>query len=119
MTETKTYTGSCHCGQVSYRAKASLSPVISCNCSICTKTGALWHFIPADDFTLEDNSGDLVDYQFNKHVIHHLFCPRCGVESFASGKAPNGAETIALNVRCLDDIDLAAVALTPFDGRKK
>ena len=29
---------------------------------------------------------DLVDYRFNKHVIHHVFCRTCGVESFARGK---------------------------------
>ena len=37
MTETKTYSGGCHCGRVRYKAEVDLSRVMSCNCSICRK----------------------------------------------------------------------------------
>jgi hypothetical protein len=59
----------------------------------------------------------LTDYQFYKKVIHHLFCPECGVESFARGTAPDGAETIAINVRCLDNVDVGKLTPKQFDGR--
>jgi hypothetical protein len=39
------------------------------------------------------------------------------VESFARGTAPNGDELVAINVRCLDGIDLDALTLTPVDGK--
>ncbi|MEA2966592.1 MAG: hypothetical protein QOI46_6690, partial [Alphaproteobacteria bacterium] len=29
----------------------------------------------------------------------------------------NGDEMVAVNVRCLDDVDISALAPTPFDGR--
>jgi hypothetical protein len=29
----------------------------------------------------------------------------------------SGSEMIALNVRCLDDVDLATLKISPFDGR--
>jgi hypothetical protein len=119
MATAKTYSGSCHCGDVRYRVTADLAVVISCNCSICTKSGALWAFVPSESFTLEAGGDNLVDYRFNKHVINHLHCARCGVESFARGKGPEGKETVAINVRCLDGIDLASVKLTPFDGRSQ
>ncbi len=117
MAETKTYSGGCHCGAVRYEASASLEQVISCNCSICTKKGPLLAFVPAGSFTLKSGRDNLQDYQFNKHVIHHLFCRTCGVESFATGTGPNGAEMVALNVRCLDGVDLASLTIVPFDGR--
>ncbi len=79
MAETKTYTGSCHCGQVAYEADADLNPVISCNCSICRKRGAILAFVPEDKFRLKSGGETLTDYQFNKKVIHHMFCPTCGV----------------------------------------
>jgi hypothetical protein len=60
----------------------------------------------------------LADYQFNKKLIHHQFCHECGVESFARGTAPGAGEMVAVNVRCLDGVDLGALALTPFDGKK-
>jgi hypothetical protein len=37
--------------------------------------------------------------------------------SFAHGTAPNGSEMVAVNVRCLEDVDIGALNLTPFDGR--
>jgi hypothetical protein len=37
----------------------------------------------------------------------------------ARGQAPGtGKEMIAVNVRCLDDIDLTALKLRPVDGQK-
>jgi hypothetical protein len=41
----------------------------------------------------------------------------CGIESFARGKLPDGSDMVAVNVRCLDDINIAALTLTPYDGR--
>jgi hypothetical protein len=116
MAETKTYTGSCHCGQVAYEADADLSQVISCNCSICRKRGAVLAFIAEDSFRLKSGGDALTDYQFNRKVIHHMFCPTCGVGAFARGIRPDGAKMIALNVRCLDGVDLDALKVQKFDG---
>jgi hypothetical protein len=68
-------------------------------------------------FTLLSGEGNLVDYQFNKKVIHHLFCRECGVESFARGKAEDGREVFAVNIRCLDGLDISALSPKPFDGK--
>jgi len=117
MTEMKNYSGGCHCGQVRYDVTADLSQVIACNCSICTKRGSLWTFVTPDQFALRAGAEDLADYQFNRKVIHHLFCKECGVGSFSRGKKPDGTEMIAVNVRCLDGVDVASLTLTPFDGK--
>jgi hypothetical protein len=118
MTETKTYTGGCHCGEVRFEVTADLSNVVACNCSICQKRGALWTFVPGESFALRAGSDDLKDYQFGKKSIHHLFCPQCGVGSFSRGKAPkSGQDMFAVNVRCLDDVDIAELKPKPFDGR--
>jgi hypothetical protein len=117
MPDVKNYSGGCHCGQVRYDVTADLSKVTACNCSICTKRGALWTFVPAMQFALRAGGDDLADYQFNKRVIHHLFCSQCGVASFSRGRSPDGKEMVAINVRCLDGVDLAALKPTPFDGK--
>ena len=116
MSEARTYSGGCHCGRVRYEATTDLGRVIECNCSICTKRGLLFTFVRPQQFVLS-SGGDLTDYQFNKKVIHHLFCPDCGVESFATGRAPDGTEMIAVNVRCLEEVDLSEIKRTPHDGR--
>ncbi|HEX2115311.1 MAG TPA: GFA family protein [Alphaproteobacteria bacterium] len=117
MPEMKTYTGGCHCGAVRYEVRTDLSQVIACNCSICTKRGSMLTFVPEDQFKLLMGEGILKDYQFNHKVIHHLFCPTCGIESFAKGTMPDGKKMAAINVRCLDGVDLNALKPTPFDGR--
>lgn len=118
MAEMAKYRGGCHCGEVRYEVETALDPVMSCNCSICQKRGALWSFVPAENFALRAGADDLKDYQFGKKSIHHLFCAQCGVAAFSRGTSPkSSAEMIAVNVRCLDDVDVATLKVTPFDGR--
>jgi hypothetical protein len=112
-------TGGCHCGKVRYEVETDLAQVIECNCSICTQRGFLFSFVPADKFRLLSGEGDLTDYQFNKHAIHHLFCKACGSESFARGSTPDGKPMVAINARCVDGVDLAALKRMPFDGRSR
>ncbi|HEX3487552.1 MAG TPA: GFA family protein [Micropepsaceae bacterium] len=117
MADMKTYAGGCHCGHVRFQTQADLGQVMACNCSICTQRGLLLTFVPAAQFTLESGGADLTEYRFNKHVVRHLFCPNCGVEAFARGTGPDGAEMVALNVRSLDGIDISTLNPQPFDGR--
>lgn len=117
MPDPKTYDGGCHCGRVRYQATSDLATVGRCNCSICVKRGALWAFVKAPQFKLLRGEEALTDYQFAKKKIHHLFCQTCGIGSFSQGLAPNGEETFAVNVNCLDDVDVAGLTVTPFDGK--
>ena len=66
MSDAKSYSGGCHCGQVRFDVTADLSKVYSCNCSICSKRGALWAFVPPGSFALRAGAEALADYQFNK-----------------------------------------------------
>ncbi len=118
MPESQTYRGGCHCGNVRYEVTTDLGQVISCNCSICSKKGYLLAFVPANQFKLTAGEGHLTDYQFNRKVIHHLFCQTCGISSFARGASPDGSEMYAINVRCLEDVDPSSPSITQFDGKK-
>jgi hypothetical protein len=118
MAETPTYTGGCHCGAVRYRATMKLDRAMACNCSICSKTGTMLAFVPAAQFELLSGADALTDYQFGKKRIHHLFCKHCGIRSFGRGVMPDGAPVVAVNVRCLDGVDLDKVAVDRFDGKR-
>ncbi len=118
MNEQRTYQGSCHCGAVSYEAQsAPISEAMSCNCSYCRRFGGLLTFIPAQNFKLTAGEDTLSDYQFGSKTIHHLFCRICGIGSFGRGTMPDGTEMVALNVRCIDDIDPDGLTVTSFDGK--
>lgn len=119
MTEqTRRYTGGCHCGKVRYDVSLELGPVLDCNCSICAKHGFLWAYTTSDKFTLLSGADVLTEYRFGSGGIRHVFCSRCGVESFADGPDPkSGKLVVGINVRCLDGIDVSALELQHFDGK--
>ena len=117
MDEVRTRTGGCHCGRVRFEVTTDLRHVIRCNCSLCAKRGWYLTFVPETQFRLLSGQDVLTEYQFNKKVIHHLFCKLCGIESFARGVAPNGEPMCSINVRCLDDVRLEALAPVDYDGK--
>lgn len=114
---TKTHHGSCHCGAIKFSVKSDLADVITCNCSMCRRAGTMLIFVPAKDFTLQSDEKNLTSYHFNKKIIDHLFCKHCGIKAFARGKAPDGSETVAVNVRCLDDFNVFKFTPTEYDGQ--
>lgn len=113
-----THKGSCHCGAVKYSFEGDLGePVMECNCSHCSRKGFLLKFIPAEAFTLETPDAPLTEYRFNARSIAHLFCPTCGVQAFARGDDPStGAELVAINVRCVEGVELDELNRQAVDG---
>ena len=63
---------------------------------------------------------NLREYRFNKHVIRHQSCRDCGVEVFARGNKLDGTAVVALNVSCIDGIDLATIrtGASTIDSRR-
>ena len=112
------FRGSCHCGKVAYEVEGEIQEAYSCNCSLCSRRGSLLWFAPREKFKLLSGESDLTTYTFNKHVIQHQFCRHCGIQSFALGQDPRGNKMAAINLRCLEGLDLDKVKITPYDGRK-
>ncbi|HJU49558.1 MAG TPA: GFA family protein, partial [Pseudogulbenkiania sp.] len=94
-----------------------LTQVADCNCSICRRKGALLWFVPRQQLRLLTPEADMSTYTFNKHVIQHHFCPTCGIHPFGEGRDPAGNAMAAVNVRCLDDVDLGSLTVKHFDGK--
>ncbi|HEU0071907.1 MAG TPA: GFA family protein [Alphaproteobacteria bacterium] len=111
--------GSCHCGQVAYSVEADFTEAIQCNCSHCSRKGFLLAFVPPEKVTLKTPESAYRTYFFNKHKIEHRFCPSCGTEPFALGELPNGAKMMAINLRCVPDVDLAKIEIKQYDGANK
>ncbi len=112
-----TFSGTCHCGAVAFTVDADTpTEAVSCNCSHCRRKGLLLGFFAPDQFTLDRGEAVLGRYLFNTHKIEHQFCTMCGVEPFAHGTGPHGRPMQAINLRCVDGIDLDALALHAFDG---
>lgn len=109
--------GSCHCGKVTFEVETDLEQVVECNCSHCSRKGYLLTFVPRGALNVLSGEDDLSTYTFNTHTIRHRFCSTCGCAPFGEGKKPTGEDTAAINVRCLEGIELSELKPIPVDGR--
>jgi hypothetical protein len=111
------YQGSCHCGRVAFEVEGTIDGGMACNCSICSRKGSLLWFVPRANLTLKTPEEDASTYMFNQHVIKHRFCPVCGIHPYGEGTDPKGHAMAAINLRCVEGIDLAAISVQHFDGK--
>lgn len=115
----RTYHGSCRCGTVRFQALLDLTAgTFRCNCRLCTKTRMWGAVVRPDELQILAGENQLTEYQ--PETIHHLFCRRCGVESFGWGDNPAlGGKFYAIRVACLDDAtpeELIAAPVRYSDG---
>ena len=110
--------GSCHCGRVAFEVEGEIESAMACNCSMCQRKGSLLWFVSKEKFRLITPEDAASTYLFNKHVIRHRFCAVCGIHPYGEAVNPKtGVPTAAINIRCLEGIDLDSVPVTHFDGR--
>lgn len=111
------YSGSCHCGKVAFEVEGEIDSALACNCSMCRRKGSLLWFVPRTQFELKTPEDAASTYLFNKHAIQHRFCASCGIHPYAEAIHPKtGVPTAAINIRCLDGVDLGEVKVVQFDG---
>ena len=111
------YKGSCHCGKVAFEVEGALDGAMACNCSMCVRKGSLLWFVPRDQLRVLTADDEIGTYTFNKHVVKHRFCRTCGIHPYGEGTDPKGNRIAAINIRCLEGIDLESVPVQHFDGR--
>lgn len=109
------YTGSCHCGAIAFEVKGELARVTSCNCSICTMKGYMHWIVPKSSFRLLTDRRAITSYRFNTGVAQHHFCSVCGVAPFYVPRSD--PDKIDVNVRCLQNVDVATLPVDEFDGK--
>ncbi len=112
------YTGSCHCGDVQFEFDAPpISGGAQCNCSICTRKGAVMSdfLLTAEALKITAKEGALSLYQFGTMVGKHYFCRRCGIYPFHETLRTPGS--YRLNLNCVDGVDARSLPLQMFDGK--
>lgn len=109
--------GSCHCGNIRFEVEGTIDSGLTCNCSICQRKGSILWFAPAEQFTLLSSGENIGTYTFNKHIIQHKFCKICGVSPYAEGADPQGNKVFAINIRCIENIDLDKIPQHHYNGR--
>ena len=67
--------GSCHCGKVKLALEGEIDEVSECNCSICRRTGGLWHYCRPDQLCVTGNG---VAYRQGDCMLDTWHCETCG-----------------------------------------
>ncbi|MEW6449571.1 MAG: GFA family protein [Pseudomonadota bacterium] len=123
----KTYSGSCHCGAVRFEIDADIDHVRACDCSICSKRGALIHRVAVDAFRLLTPLEGLTVYRWGSLTAADYFCSVCGVLPFRKPSHPTVEESAAgvqpfdgwaINTRCLDGFDPSSVPVRRIYGSR-
>jgi len=123
MTETnstmRTLRGSCHCGAVRFEVQADPARGASrCNCSICTKFGALGAIVKPAAFELLSGEAALGSYEWGHKVSKRFFCKSCGTYCFGRGHlAAVGGDFISFNYNTIDDLEISELKVVYWDGR--
>jgi hypothetical protein len=111
------YQGRCHCGRIAFEVQGELTQVLDCNCSICSRRGSLLWLVPRQQLRLLTPEQNLSTYTFHQHLIKHRFCAACGIHAFGEATDPAGHPMAAINVRCLEGVDISSLPVQHFDGR--
>ena len=89
-----------------------------CNCSICTKLGAVGAIAKPDDLRVVSGESDLGMYEWGGKTGQRYFCKTCGVYGFSRGYLEQmGGAYVSVNLNALDDLEISKVPLAHWDGR--
>ncbi|WP_371168414.1 GFA family protein [Aliiroseovarius sp. 2305UL8-7] len=107
--------GGCHCGAVTFEVDPP-EFVVSCNCSICRRYGALWTHCPPNNGTILTGQDNLKTYSWGDKMIDFCSCKTCGaVTHWAAGENAD-QDRIALNMRMAPLEVMDGLKVRRFDG---
>ena len=116
-----TLTGTCHCGAIRGTLNSTKPPealqVRACQCSFCTRHGAMTASDPAGRASFEIHRPGLAEYRFGTRTGASLICARCGIYAGVILEEGGKAWSV-LNVRGLAVAQLQGRSAEPvvYDG---
>ena len=118
MTQTKKHHGSCLCGDVQFEVELDWSKGSRCNCSLCTKLGAVGSLVKPPAFKLLSEESKLSAFTRTPEIGQRFFCSRCHIYCYGIGHlAELGGDFVSVNLNCLDGFDVSQAELIHWDGR--
>lgn len=102
--------GRCHCGGVQFEIDApdGLQNLRRCNCSLCSRKGAIMASVSLSGLRVTKGEGDALRvYTWNTHTAKHYFCGTCGI--YTHHQRRSNPNEYGVNVACLEGVDLTAL----------
>jgi hypothetical protein len=113
------YLGSCHCGGVQFEIETSerLDPYFRCNCSLCSRKGAVMGEAARSALSVTRGEELLSLYAWNTGEAQHYFCSRCGI--YTHHVMRGTTDRIGVNMACIEGIDVYALGEVVVGGGKR
>ena len=108
------YKGTCHCNAVEFEVETDLAGGLQCDCSLCKRKNAVMHRVPKEQFRLVGPRADALPMEYARRrtlflqALRHLHAP----------SAAHAADSIAVNVGCIDDVNARKLEITFAEGSK-
>lgn len=112
------FTASCHCGTVKLTIARPPRKLTQCNCSICRRYGAIWSYHRRKSVQVQGRPNARAAYTW-RGIREFWHCRRCGCVTHYEHvkKKKDGTDTLALNVRNVDQTELVAtLPIRMLDG---
>jgi hypothetical protein len=110
--------GTCHCGAVTIEIAALPEWLTECNCSICSRYGALWAHGTPRTVRLACAPGALRPYLWGEQSIEFYHCATCGCVTHYESVEKNEDSRVSVNARMLPREAVAGLRIRRFDGAK-
>jgi hypothetical protein len=101
--------GQCHCGNIAYtldwQPDPTEIPARACDCSFCTKHGAVWTSVPDGDLRVTVRQPELLQrYAFGTGTADFHICRECGGVPLVTCTV-DGHVYAVVNVNTFDNLD--------------
>lgn len=111
------YKMTCHCTgvELEVQLKHGLEKVRRCNCSICSRKGAVVASVPLSQLKIIKGEELLQLYTFNTHTAKHYFCKVCGI--YTHHQRRSDPTEYGINIACIEGVNIEDYKNTPYsDG---
>ena len=90
-----------------------LTNLLRCNCSICTKKGAVMAVVGPGELTIIKGEDLLTLYQFKTKTAQHYFCKVCGIHTH--NRPRSNPKIYGVNIACVEGIKPFEIANVPVN----
>lgn len=112
-------TGTCHCGEVSWKLDRLPKSATACNCTICRCYGAMWAYGPLGEAVTTVGQTRSYLRQDGGDIAFH-FCAKCGCTThfIATSVDASGSKLAAVNLRLSDPLLVGDLPIRHFEGHE-
>ncbi len=114
------FTGSCHCGEISYTVNAEPLRQVNCHCENCRKTSGGPYlanvFVPEDSVQIKGSPKEYQHLADSGNQMTKKFCGNCGAQMFSLGSGRPGIMSIRGGT--IDDLEMIQPTINVFVSSK-